>query len=758
MLKRLILFAVLCVSALAQPLPPGVRTGSDAPSVGTCDGSPSVGNIYVRSQDPNNAPIGVFRCTQTGPSQIGSGAFTWQPIGHISVTNLPAACAIGDLAFKVGATAGQNLYACTSLNTWTLQAGGGGAGPTGPTGPAGPTGPTGPAGSGSSGITATPQAVTNGVTTSVTIPFSGGSLTDISQATPNCAVTSTGGITAAYGLPVVTTTQMTIPFNSGGLTTAGFTGTCTAIISGIGAAGPTGPTGPAGATGSTGSAGATGATGATGPTGPTGPAGSGGGDAGANITTTYSATPTYTCTSNTSNTFTITLTGNITSSTLAGCATGANITLNLCQDGSGAHTNVFPANVLGAGTVDGTASTCSRQTFWFDGTNANAKTSMVCPACSSAIVIPGSTSGTNTIAPAAVAGSSTTFLAANGTTVVPDTGAANNYISAISATGAITKSRPACATLSDSAGGCTMSTTGAGDVTGTLPTITVAKVNGTSVPVNSAADQFLGTTASATGAWATMPNCGDSSHAIAYNTSTHAFGCQSVTGTAGSPSTPVNPQTGTYQVLAADFTSCKAITVASGTFTITLVASGSQPTNGQCIWIINYGSGVVTVARSGQNINGGTGSLTLAAASATAPTGAYIVSDATNYFAQLFGVSSSSALHSITFVIDGAGSAIATGALKSFPTAAYSCTINRIDVSADQSGSITVDIWKAAGAIPTSGNKISASAPATLSSAQLSQGGSLSGWTTSVSSGDVFGGTVASASTVTRATVQVWCQ
>lgn len=39
-------------------------------------------------------------------------------------------------------------------------------------------------------------------------------------------------------------------------------------------------------------------------------------------------------------------------------------------------------------------------------------------------------------------------------TVVPDTGAASNYISAISAAGVITKSRPSCATLSDSGTGC----------------------------------------------------------------------------------------------------------------------------------------------------------------------------------------------------------------------------------------------------------------------------------------------------------------
>jgi hypothetical protein len=115
-------------------------------------------------------------------------------------------------------------------------------------------------------------------------------------------------------------------------------------------------------------------------------------------------------------------------------------------------------------------------------------------------------------------------------------------------------------------------------------------------------------------------------------------------------------------------------------------------------------------------------------------------------------------LHSITFVINGGGSAITTGALNIFPTADFACTINRIDVSGNPSGSITVDIWKAAGAIPTSGNKISASAPATLSSSQLNQNGSLTGWTTAVNSGDVFGGTVATASTVTSVTVTIWCQ
>jgi len=98
-----------------------------------------------------------------------------------------------------------------------------------------------------------------------------------------------------------------------------------------------------------------------------------------------------------------------------------------------------------------------------------------------------------------------------------------------------------------------------------------------------------------------------------------------------------NPQTATYQVLASDFDNHKTITVASGSFTITLVASAWQPGNGRKITIINYGAGSVTIARSGQYLNGGTANLTLPAGSATAPTAAEIISDGTNYFASISG-------------------------------------------------------------------------------------------------------------------------
>lgn len=104
-----------------------------------------------------------------------------------------------------------------------------------------------------------------------------------------------------------------------------------------------------------------------------------------------------------------------------------------------------------------------------------------------------------------------------------------------------------------------------------------------------------------------------------------------------SPPFVTNPKTATYQVLAADFTQCKVIPVASGTFTITLVASTSQPAAGQYIRIMNYGTGVVTVARSGQNINGATTSILVGRATNLAATGVDIISDGTNYFAVPIG-------------------------------------------------------------------------------------------------------------------------
>lgn len=58
--------------------------------------------------------------------------------------------------------------------------------------------------------------------------------------------------------------------------------------------------------------------------------------------------------------------------------------------------------------------------------------------------------------------------------VKADTGVAHNFLTAISLGGIVTKARPNCGNLSDSAGGCAMSTTAGGDLSGTLPSPTLA--------------------------------------------------------------------------------------------------------------------------------------------------------------------------------------------------------------------------------------------------------------------------------------------
>jgi len=92
----------------------------------------------------------------------------------------------------------------------------------------------------------------------------------------------------------------------------------------------------------------------------------------------------------------------------------------------------------------------------------------------------------------------------------------------------------------------------------------------------------------------------------------------------------------------------------------------------------------------------------------------------------------------------------------------YAGTINRVDTigfaAALATCSITVDIWKRNAAVPTASQKISASAPATLSSANISTSGSLSGWTTSVADGDQWGASVATVSGCVYAQVKVFYQ
>jgi len=112
----------------------------------------------------------------------------------------------------------------------------------------------------------------------------------------------------------------------------------------------------------------------------------------------------------------------------------------------------------------------------------------------------------------------------------------------------------------------------------------------------------------------------------------------------------------------------------------------------------------------------------------------------------------------LTFIIDGGGSAITTG-IKGYLEIPFACTITQVTTLADQSGSIVVDIWKDtyANFPPTDADSITASAPPTLSGAAKAQDSTLTGWTTAISAGDILAFNVDSITTCERVTISLRC-
>jgi len=87
----------------------------------------------------------------------------------------------------------------------------------------------------------------------------------------------------------------------------------------------------------------------------------------------------------------------------------------------------------------------------------------------------------------------------------------------------------------------------------------------------------------------------------------------------------------------------------------------------------------------------------------------------------------------------------------------YACTIDSWRIIANASGSIVVDVWKAAApTIPTVANTITGSALPTLSTQQTAASSTLTGWTTSVAANDIIGFNVNSATTVSWVILQIF--
>lgn len=93
---------------------------------------------------------------------------------------------------------------------------------------------------------------------------------------------------------------------------------------------------------------------------------------------------------------------------------------------------------------------------------------------------------------------------------------------------------------------------------------------------------------------------------------------------------------------------------------------------------------------------------------------------------------------SITFVVN-ADTAVATGGkAKTLVRCPFAGVITGWNLTSDVATTTTIDVWKAAGSVPTNANTITASAKPALSAASVASSTTLTGWTTTVAEGDVL--------------------
>ncbi len=108
----------------------------------------------------------------------------------------------------------------------------------------------------------------------------------------------------------------------------------------------------------------------------------------------------------------------------------------------------------------------------------------------------------------------------------------------------------------------------------------------------------------------------------------------------------------------------------------------------------------------------------------------------------------------IIMIINGGGAVITTGE-KGFLRIPFACTINKVTLLADVSGSIVIDIWKDtfANYPPTVADTITAAAKPTITTAVKSEDSTLTGWTTSISIDDILKYNVDSVTSIKEITI-----
>ncbi len=192
---------------------------------------------------------------------------------------------------------------------------------------------------------------------------------------------------------------------------------------------------------------------------------------------------------------------------------------------------------------------------------------------------------------------------------------------------------------------------------------------------------------------------------------------------------------------------------------LTAAASGTAPVTSVGLSLPS----IITV--SGSPVTG-TGTLTGTLATQSANTvfaGPTTGSAATPTFRTLVGADmpTNTSLATILIPLDGAGSALTTGIKLPYLEVDFACTILQWTLLGNTTGDLQVDIllctyaqFDSGSTHPVSGDKITASAPPTISSAKKGQSSTLSGWTTAIPAGSILvPNVIGSPATISSATL-----
>jgi hypothetical protein len=188
---------------------------------------------------------------------------------------------------------------------------------------------------------------------------------------------------------------------------------------------------------------------------------------------------------------------------------------------------------------------------------------------------------------------------------------------------------------------------------------------------------------------------------------------------------PYKAVTTTYPVLETDY----FIECTTGTFTVTLPTAVGIA--GKTYIIKNRGSGVITVGTTSSQTIDGVTTRTLATYSTL-----YVESNGANW--SVSAASAAGGSRQIALVTNLA-SAGATGTINQTHVGiGYNGTITGWYLTCFPSATVSVDVWKVSGGVPTIANTITGSAKPSVTAARFNSSTTLTGWTTSVSAGDYF--------------------